>query len=70
MEDIPPGFRFYPTEEELVAFYLHNKLEGRRNDMDRVIPVIDLYSVEPCHLPSTVNIVSYALFIYLFSEAS
>ncbi|KAI6669798.1 hypothetical protein NL676_004683 [Syzygium grande] len=28
MEDHPTGFRFYPTEEELVSFYLHNQLEG------------------------------------------
>ena len=55
MEDLPPGFRFYPTEEELVAFYLHNKLEGQRNDIDRVIPVIDIYNVEPWHLPRTNN---------------
>ncbi|CAN0879391.1 NAC domain-containing protein 90 [Linum grandiflorum] len=25
----PPGFRFYPTEEELISFYLHHKLESR-----------------------------------------
>lgn len=22
----PPGYRFYPTEEELITFYLHRKL--------------------------------------------
>ncbi|KAF5954066.1 hypothetical protein HYC85_006922 [Camellia sinensis] len=40
MEDdrIAPGFRFYPTEEELVSFYLQKKLEGRRQDLDLVIP--------------------------------
>ncbi|OMO82355.1 No apical meristem (NAM) protein [Corchorus capsularis] len=55
MEDMPPGFRFYPTEEELVSFYLHNKLEGNRNDlnhlMDRVIPVVDIYDFNPWDLP-------------------
>jgi len=57
MADLPPGFRFYPTEEELVAFYLHNQLEGQRQDTSRVIPVIDINGVEPwnlpCNLPST-----------------
>ncbi|TKY67052.1 NAC domain-containing protein 90 [Spatholobus suberectus] len=52
MEDHPPGFRFFPTEEELVGFYLHNKLEGQRNAIDRVIPVIDINGVEPWNLPT------------------
>ncbi|KAA8516760.1 hypothetical protein F0562_017042 [Nyssa sinensis] len=50
MEDMP-GFRFYPTEEELVSFYLHNKLEGRRQDLDPVIPVLDIYEFNPWDLP-------------------
>ncbi|XP_020238156.1 NAC domain-containing protein 90 [Cajanus cajan] len=52
MEDLPPGFRFYPTEEELLAFYLHNQLQGQRHDMSRVIPVVDIHGVEPWTLPS------------------
>lgn len=52
MENLPPGFRFYPTEEELVSFYLHNKLEGNRHDIDRVVKVVDIYNIEPWHLPS------------------
>ncbi|XP_059627684.1 NAC domain-containing protein 90-like [Cornus florida] len=51
MEERPPGFRFYPTEEELISFYLHNMLQGRRNEINRVIPVIDIYELEPWHLP-------------------
>lgn len=54
MEDLPPGFRFYPTEEELVSFYLRNKLEGSRQDLDRlmnrVIPVVDIYEFNPWDL--------------------
>ena len=51
MEDPPIGFRFYPTEEELVGFYLHNQLEGQRNDINRVIPVTDINGIEPWNLP-------------------
>ncbi|XVF76163.1 hypothetical protein PTKIN_Ptkin13bG0244100 [Pterospermum kingtungense] len=55
MEEMPPGFRFYPTEEELVSFYLYNKLEGQREDinhlMNRVIPVVDIYEFSPWDLP-------------------
>ncbi|KAM5585068.1 hypothetical protein ABKV19_004455 [Rosa sericea] len=46
------GFRFYPTEEELVSFYLLNKLESKRQDsIRRVIPDLDIYSTEPWELP-------------------
>lgn len=49
---LPPGFRFYPTEEELVDFYLRNKLNGKRElDIQRVIPVVNIYQHNPCQLP-------------------
>ncbi|XP_010553390.1 PREDICTED: NAC domain-containing protein 90-like [Tarenaya hassleriana] len=57
MEGIPPGFRFYPTEEELVGFYLKNKLESSRRDLnlspliDCVIPTVDIYDCDPSDLP-------------------
>ncbi|GKC57845.1 NAC domain-containing protein 90, partial [Tanacetum coccineum] len=47
----PPGYRFYPTEEELVSFYLPNELEGQREDIHRVIPVVNVYEHEPWQLP-------------------
>ncbi|CAN7121801.1 unnamed protein product [Brassica rapa subsp. narinosa] len=52
-EELTIGFRFYPTEDELIAFYLRNQLEGRNDDsMHRVIPVLDVFEVEPSHLPN------------------
>ncbi|XP_057484706.1 NAC domain-containing protein 90-like [Actinidia eriantha] len=51
MEEMPPGYRFYPTEEELVSFYLRNKLQRNRDELDRVIPVLDIFELEPWHLP-------------------
>ncbi|XP_058088221.1 NAC domain-containing protein 90-like [Magnolia sinica] len=52
MCNLPPGYRFYPTEEELVGFYLRNKLENRREDLDRVIPAIYVFTLDPWQLPS------------------
>ncbi|XP_051114256.1 NAC domain-containing protein 90-like [Andrographis paniculata] len=46
-----PGFRFYPTEEELVSFYLYHKIRGTRTNLDRVIPVVDIYDYNPWDLP-------------------
>ncbi|MCO5599244.1 hypothetical protein L7F22_053345 [Adiantum nelumboides] len=49
-EALPPGFRFHPTEEELVGFYLRRRAAGLRLPA-RVIPDVDLYKHEPWELP-------------------
>ncbi|KAF8380678.1 hypothetical protein HHK36_028168 [Tetracentron sinense] len=47
---LPPGFRFHPTDEELVGYYLKRKAEGLKFELE-VIPVIDLYKFDPWELP-------------------
>ncbi|KAK8692902.1 hypothetical protein V6N13_070505 [Hibiscus sabdariffa] len=47
---LPPGFRFHPTDEELVGYYLKRKNEGLEIELE-VIPVIDLYKFDPWELP-------------------
>ncbi|KAG4930524.1 hypothetical protein AAZX31_17G149200 [Glycine max] len=47
---LPPGFRFHPTDEELVGYYLKRKVEGIEIELE-VIPVIDLYKFDPWELP-------------------
>ncbi|KAH6776673.1 vascular related NAC-domain protein 7 [Perilla frutescens var. hirtella] len=43
---VPPGFRFHPTEEELVGYYLNRKIDNLKIDLD-IINDIDLYKMEP-----------------------
>ncbi|KAJ4776654.1 NAC domain-containing protein [Rhynchospora pubera] len=43
---VPPGFRFHPTEEELLTYYLRKKVASERIDLD-VIRDIDLNKLEP-----------------------
>ncbi|KAG7635293.1 NAC domain superfamily [Arabidopsis suecica] len=43
---VPPGFRFHPTEEELLKYYLRKKISNIKIDLD-VIPDIDLNKLEP-----------------------
>ncbi|KAK3025415.1 hypothetical protein RJ639_040841 [Escallonia herrerae] len=43
---VPPGFRFHPTEEELVGYYLTRKVHSLKIDLD-VIVDLDLYRMEP-----------------------
>ncbi|XP_002519841.2 NAC domain-containing protein 71 [Ricinus communis] len=47
---LPPGFRFHPTDEELVGYYLHRKVQKLEIELE-VIPVIDLYKFDPWELP-------------------
>lgn len=46
---VPPGFRFHPTDEELVDYYLRKKITSTRIDLD-VIKEVDLYKIEPWDL--------------------
>ncbi|KAL3818191.1 hypothetical protein ACJIZ3_004096 [Penstemon smallii] len=46
---VPPGFRFHPTDEELVDYYLRKKVASKRIDLN-VIKDIDLYNIEPWDL--------------------
>lgn len=45
-----PGFRFHPTDEELVMYYLKRKICGKRLKLD-VIRVTDVYKWDPEDLP-------------------
>ncbi|KAL6568921.1 hypothetical protein OROHE_003662 [Orobanche hederae] len=43
---VPPGFRFHPTEEELLHYYLWKKVTCQKIDLD-VIRDVDLNKLEP-----------------------
>ncbi|KAK4489920.1 hypothetical protein RD792_000568 [Penstemon davidsonii] len=46
----PPGFRFHPTDEELVLYYLKKKICKKRHRLD-VIGETDVYKWDPEELP-------------------
>ncbi|KAG4981422.1 hypothetical protein AAZX31_12G209800 [Glycine max] len=48
---LPPGFRFYPTDEELLVQYLCRKVAGHHFSLP-IIAEIDLYKFDPWVLPS------------------
>ncbi|KAJ4981844.1 hypothetical protein NE237_032681 [Protea cynaroides] len=45
-----PGFRFHPTDEELVEFYLRRKVEKKPISIE-LIKQIDIYKYDPWDLP-------------------
>lgn len=58
--ELPPGFRFHPTDEELITHYLSPKVLD--SEFDAVaIGEVDLNKVEPWDLPC-----KYFSFPFLF----
>ena len=61
---LPPGFRFHPTDEELVNHYLCRKCAA----LPLAVPIIkeiDLYKFDPWQLPGTLQTLKKN---YLFSK--
>ncbi|KAL0717252.1 hypothetical protein Bca4012_066574 [Brassica carinata] len=48
--DLPPGFRFHPTDEELVVHYLKRKVASAPLPV-AIIAEVDLYKFDPWELP-------------------
>lgn len=46
----PPGFRFHPTDEELVLYYLKRKICRGRFKLS-MIGEVDVYKCDPWELP-------------------
>ncbi|XP_074357514.1 NAC domain-containing protein 53-like [Apium graveolens] len=63
---LAPGFRFHPTDEELVRYYLRRKICGKPFRFD-AISDIDIYKVEPWDLPGKSRLKSRDLEWYFFS---
>ena len=48
--ELPPGFRFHPTDEELVVHYLRRKVQSTPLPVS-IIAEVDLYKFDPWELP-------------------
>jgi hypothetical protein len=48
--NLPPGFRFHPTDEELVIHYLKRKADSVPLPV-AIIADVDLYKFDPWELP-------------------
>ncbi|CAI8595369.1 unnamed protein product [Vicia faba] len=52
-DDVPlPGFRFHPTDQELVTFYLRRKLDKKPISVE-LIKQVDIYKYDPWDLPKS-----------------
>ncbi|KAK4280807.1 hypothetical protein QN277_012380 [Acacia crassicarpa] len=49
--NLPPGFRFHPTDEELINYYLKSKVCDANGFTCKAVAVVDLNKSEPWDLP-------------------
>ncbi|XP_058182013.1 NAC domain-containing protein 53-like isoform X1 [Rhododendron vialii] len=63
---LAPGFRFHPTDEELVSYYLKRKVCGKPFRFDAISDV-DVYKTEPWDLPGKSRLKTRDLEWYFFS---
>ncbi|KAK7274863.1 hypothetical protein RIF29_15963 [Crotalaria pallida] len=52
--ELPPGFRFHPTDEELIVHYLCNQATSKPCPAS-IIPEVDIYKFDPWELPDKSN---------------
>lgn len=63
---LAPGFRFHPTDVELVRYYLKRKVLGKKF-MTNAIAEVDIYKFEPPDLPGNTlqSLASFFLLLYV-----
>ncbi|PSR86414.1 NAC domain-containing protein [Actinidia chinensis var. chinensis] len=64
---LPPGFRFYPSDEELVCEYLYKKIANEQL-LKGTLVEIDLHTCEPWQLPEAAKLNSREWYFFSFRD--
>ncbi|OIT28621.1 PREDICTED: NAC domain-containing protein 21/22-like [Nicotiana attenuata] len=64
---LPPGFRFYPSDEELVCHYLFKKI-ANEDSLKGTLVEIDLHTCEPWQLPEVAKLNSSEWYFFSFRD--
>ncbi|KAM3223851.1 hypothetical protein ACQJBY_057314 [Aegilops geniculata] len=67
---LPPGFRFYPSDEELVCHYLHGKVANQRftGGAAGAMVEVDLHVHEPWELPDVAKLSTNEWYFFSFRD--
>lgn len=63
--NLPPGFRFHPTDEELILHYLRKRVSSTPLPVS-IIAEVDIYKFDPWDLP---GFAFYNLTTFFFFQA-
>nr|ASU89556.1 NAC family protein NAC31 [Rosa chinensis] len=64
---LPPGFRFYPSDEELVCHYLYKKVTNEEA-LKGTLVEIDLHTCEPWQLPEVAKLNANEWYFFSFRD--
>ncbi|XP_010906799.1 NAC domain-containing protein 21/22 [Elaeis guineensis] len=64
---LPPGFRFYPSDEELVCHYLYKKVTNE-NISGGTLVEVDLHTREPWELPDVAKLSANEWYFFSFRD--
>ncbi|XP_008789571.2 NAC domain-containing protein 100 [Phoenix dactylifera] len=64
---LPPGFRFYPSDEDLVCHYLHKKVANERVSGGTMVEV-NLHTCEPWELPEVAKLSANEWYFFSFRD--
>ncbi|GLU03671.1 hypothetical protein SLE2022_208590 [Rubroshorea leprosula] len=64
---LPPGFRFYPNDEELVCYYLYKKIANEES-LKGTLVEIDLHTCEPWQLPEVAKLNATEWYFFSFRD--
>ncbi|XP_057516711.1 NAC domain-containing protein 21/22-like [Amaranthus tricolor] len=64
---LPPGFRFYPSDEELVCHYLYKKIANEEALKGSLVE-IDLHTCEPWQLPEVAKLNTTEWYFFSFRD--
>ncbi|XVE72920.1 hypothetical protein DITRI_Ditri11bG0076600 [Diplodiscus trichospermus] len=64
---LPPGFKFYPSDEELVCHYLYKKV-ANEEVLKGTLVEIDLHTCEPWQLPEVAKLNANEWYFFSFRD--
>nr|XP_009387368.1 PREDICTED: NAC domain-containing protein 21/22-like [Musa acuminata subsp. malaccensis] len=65
---LPPGFRFYPSDEELVCHYLYKKVLSNGGSAEGTMVEVDLHTREPWELPDAAKLSANEWYFFSFRD--
>ncbi|KAJ0966497.1 hypothetical protein J5N97_023414 [Dioscorea zingiberensis] len=65
---LPPGFRFHPSDEELVCHYLYKKVSNERAPSGGTMVEVDLHTREPWELPEVAKLTANEWYFFSFRD--